>query len=117
MLEINFPGRTFTVHTSGGAATTVPLPAGTFEFDTNIERLSVSDDLDEVVVGLPGGQDAHVELRGNTLSVDELRGGVELSEAAEKELKKKINQKSGLTDRQRDAGRAYRYARPRLFEQ
>lgn len=75
MFEIDFQGRTLTVRTQGGAVTTVPLPAGSFEFDTNIERLSVSDDLGDVVVSLPGGQDAHVELRGNALSIDELRAG------------------------------------------
>jgi hypothetical protein len=71
--ELDIRERTLAVQASNGQTVRVPLPAGTLEMDTNIERLIVSPDLGEVVVGLPDGVDAHVELRGTELALDELR--------------------------------------------
>lgn len=73
--EIDLRARTLTRYSPSGAAASIPLPPGILEHDTNIERLRFSPGVSELRVGLPGGEEATVELRSDTDSTKELRGG------------------------------------------
>lgn len=65
--------RTITRRSRNGVVS-APIPPGVWDHATNIERFGLSPGVDELSVGLPHGEEATVELRGNR-SVAELRAG------------------------------------------
>ena len=73
--EIDLRARTVTRYSPSGAAASFPLPPGVWEQSTSIERLCFSPGVSELHVGLPGGEEAAVELRRDTDSAEELLDG------------------------------------------
>jgi hypothetical protein len=75
LFEIDLRERKLTLHASTGEAAESPLPSGIFEQDTNIERFALHAGFGELLIGLPGGDEAIVELRSSERPLDELRAG------------------------------------------
>jgi hypothetical protein len=72
-IEVDLRERRITVRAGAGAPITRPLPGGAFEFGMNIQRFALSSTFDEMVVVLPNGEQATVELKGMGRSVERLR--------------------------------------------
>ncbi|MGO9320355.1 MAG: hypothetical protein ACLQBY_06090 [Solirubrobacteraceae bacterium] len=73
--EFDIRARTLTLAGEDATTRTFALPAGMFDFETNLERVAVRLDPPELTVGLPNGRHAVVELSDPRRSLEELRAG------------------------------------------